>query len=70
MGDTMGVFLQESLLPEVVSLSMLYMCGFGELQCLFVSDLSLAAASRLLMTPTRSVSLVSSKSGLTWISLL
>ena len=37
--DAMGVFLRGSLLPEVVSLNMLYMCGFGKLQCLSVGDL-------------------------------
>ena len=66
----MGVFLRESLLPEVVSLGILYMCGFGELRCLSVSDLGLVATARLLMTPMRSASLVSSKFGFVWISLL
>ena len=29
----MEVFLRKSLLLEVVSLGMLYICAFGELQC-------------------------------------
>ena len=70
MGDATGVFLRESLLPEAVSLGMLCMCGFGELQFQLVGDLGLVAATRLLMTPIRSASLMSGKSSLTWISLL
>ena len=69
-GDAMGVFLRESLLLEVASLDMLCMCSFGELRCQSVSDLGLVAAARALMTPTRSTSLVSGRSGPAWISLL
>ena len=31
IGDATGMFLRESLLPEVASLDMLCMCSFGEL---------------------------------------
>ena len=65
----MGVFLRESLLPEAVSLGRLYMCGFGELRCLSVSDsglMSLSARSFLIA----SVSLTSGRSGAAQISQL
>ena len=63
--DTTGVFLQESRLPEIVSLDRLCMCGLGELRCRSVGDLGLIDLSLV----TNSTSLTVGKLGLAWISL-